>query len=280
MVHTGSILGSDLGEGAMNDDNLVLVGTRQTKSGNVATVIVNNPAKANCFGRATMRAFVDKVTALHDVFELRCVVVTGAGERAFIGGADVREMAGLDPDEARKFITLVHQTCAGLRTLPVPVIAQINGAVLGAGLELAASCDFRIAADHATFGMPEVRLGMPSVVEAALLPQLIGWGRTRRLLLTGATIDAAQAERWGLVEEVVPLAELDAATERAVDAILASGSRAVRLQKRLIQGWETQTIDGAIRAGVECFSEAWTSDEPRRMTAGFLRARARSAPKE
>jgi len=212
----------------MSDDNQVLVGMRQTKSGSVATVIVNDPAKANCFGRATMRAFVDKVQALHDVFELRCVVVTGSGERAFIGGADVREMAGLDPDEARKFITLVHQTCASLRALPVPVIAQINGTVLGAGLELAASCDFRIAAEHARFGMPEVRLGMPSVVEAALLPQLIGWGRTRRLLLTGETIDAAQAERWGLVEEVVPLAELDAATERAVDAILASGSRAVR----------------------------------------------------
>ena len=262
----------------MSDDNQVLVGMRQTKSGSVATVIVNDPAKANCFGRATMRAFVDKVQALHDVFELRCVVVTGSGERAFIGGADVREMVGLDPDEARKFITLVHQTCASLRALPVPVIAQINGTVLGAGLELAASCDFRIAAEHARFGMPEVRLGMPSVVEAALLPQLIGWGRTRRLLLTGETIDAAQAERWGLVEEVVPLAELDAATERAVDAILASGSRAVRAQKRLIQGWETQTIDGAIRAGIESFSEAWSSDEPRRMTAAFLRNRARSKP--
>jgi enoyl-CoA hydratase len=264
----------------MSDDTLVLVGMRQTQSGSVATVIVNNPAKANCFGRATMQTFVDKVAALQDVFELRCVVVTGSGERAFIGGADVREMAGLDPEAARKFITLVHQTCASLRALPVPVIAQINGAVLGAGLELAASCDFRIAADHAVFGMPEVRLGMPSVVEAALLPQLIGWGRTRRLLLTGETIDAAQAERWGLVEEVVPLAELDAATERAVDAILASGSRAVRLQKRLIQSWESQTIDGAIRAGVETFAEAWTSDEPRRMTAAFLKARARSAPKE
>jgi enoyl-CoA hydratase len=121
--------------------------------------------------------------------------------------------------------------------------------------------------------MPEVRLGMPSVVEAALLPQLIGWGRTRRLLLTGETIDAAQAERWGLVEEVVPLAALDAATERALDGILASGSRAVRAQKRLIQGWETQPIDAAIQAGIECFAEAWSSDEPRRMTAAYLRGR-------
>lgn len=257
----------------MSDSDLVLVGTRQTDRGNVATVIVNNPAKANCLGRATMQAFIDKVGALHDVFELRAVVITGSGERAFVAGADVREMAVLEPDEARRFITLVHQTCAAVRALAVPVIAQINGAVLGAGLELAASCDFRIAAEHAIFGMPEVRLGMPSVVEAALLPQLIGWGKTRRLLLTGETLDAATAERWGLVEEVVPLSELDAATERLVDGILASGSRAVRLQKRLIQAWETQSIDGAIRAGIECFAEAWSSDEPRRMTAAYLRRR-------
>ncbi|MEJ0071115.1 MAG: enoyl-CoA hydratase-related protein [Pseudomonadota bacterium] len=203
------------------------------------------------------------------------MVVTGAGDRAFIGGADLREMAVLDAEEARRFITLVHQTCACLRALPVPVIARINGAALGAGLELAASCDFRIAADRAVFGMPEVRLGMPSVVEAALLPQLIGWGRTRRLLLTGETIDAAQAERWGLVETVVPAAELDQAVDHAVDGILNAGSRAVRLQKRLIQDWETQPIHAAVQAGIECFVEAWSSDEPRRMTAALLKARRR-----
>src|SRR2546421_716253 len=113
----------------MSDDNLVLVATQATARGNVATVIINNPAKANCLGRATMQQFVERVGALNDQFELRAVVVTGSGERAFIGGADVREMAGLDPDEARRFITLVHQTCAVVRALPVPVIAQINGAV-------------------------------------------------------------------------------------------------------------------------------------------------------
>src|SRR6516165_2663606 len=107
----------------MSDDTLVLVGTKQTARGNVATVIINDAAKANCLGRATMRAFVDKVGALNDRFELRAVVITGAGERAFAGGADVREMAGLDSDEARRFITLVHQTCAAVRALPVPVIA-------------------------------------------------------------------------------------------------------------------------------------------------------------
>jgi len=257
----------------MSDESLVQLQTKQSPRGNVATLTINNPAKANCLGRATMLSFIDKVGGLRDDFELRAVVVTGAGDRAFVAGADVREMAVLDGDEARRFITLVHQTCACLRALPVPVIARINGAALGAGLELAASCDFRIAADGALFGMPEVRLGMPSVVEAALLPQLIGWGRTRRLLLTGDMIDAAEAARWGLIEEVAPASGLNDAVERALDGILSAGSRAVRLQKRLIQDWETQPIHAAVQAGIECFVDAWTSDEPRRMMAAFLRSK-------
>src|SRR5260221_6788360 len=216
----------------MSDDATVLVETRQTETGHVVTLTINNPAKANCLGRATMRTFIERVGALRDDFDLRAVVVTGSGERAFIGGADVREMAVLDPAEARRFITLVHQSCAVLRELPVPVIARINGAALGAGLELAASCDFRIAAAHATFGMPEVRLGMPSVVEAALLPQLIGWGRTRRLLLTGETIGAAQAEVWGLVETVAPAGTPEAALDQALRGALSPRPPANRLPKR------------------------------------------------
>src|SRR5207244_8050030 len=106
---------------------------------------------------------------------------------------------------------------------------------LGAGLEVAAACDLRVAADTAFFGMPEVKVGVPSVVEAALLPRLIGWGRTSRLLLTAETIGAAKAEAWGLVEEVVPLAALDEAIERCVGAIVEATPLAVGAQKRLVR---------------------------------------------
>ena len=139
----------------------------------------------------------------------------------------------------------------------------IHGWTLGAGLEVAAACDFRIAANTARFGMPEVRVGVPSVVEAALLPGLIGWGRTRRLLLTGETIDAATALTWGLVEEVVPAKGLDAAVEKALLGILASGPRAIRLQKALIADWETLPLDAAIQRGIDSFASAWETDEPR-----------------
>ena len=99
------------------------------------------------------------------------MILTGAGERAFVGGADINELAHLDRDSAREFITLVHRCCDGFRRLPVPVIARIDGYALGAGLELAAACDLRVASDRSMFGMPEVRVGIPSVVEAALLPR-------------------------------------------------------------------------------------------------------------
>src|SRR6185312_4687647 len=114
-----------------------------------------------------------------------------------------------DSQGARCFITRVHRCCSVLRHLPVPVLARLNGFALGAGLELAAACDLRIAADTAKVGMPEVKLGMPSVIEAALLPMLVGWGRARELMLLGEIHSAAAAATWGLIERVVPEAELD-----------------------------------------------------------------------
>lgn len=261
----------------MNRPDRILVQTEQREPGRVATLTINRPEKANCLDRETMRAMIAAIDALRADTELRVLVVTGAGARSFVGGADISQMATLDGASARAFITLVHRCCDGLRHVPVPVIARINGAALGAGLELAASCDFRIAADHALFAMPEVRLGMPSVVEAALLPKLIGWGHARWLLLTGETIDAPQAASWGLVEEVVPESALDAAVDRAVVAILSAGPAAVRLQKHLIGRWESESVKESIATGIDAFAEAWSGEEPRRLTAAFL-ARPRRFP--
>ena len=238
----------------------------------VVCVTIANAAKLNTLNRAVMTALIDAVEALGTAPTLRVVILRGAGERAFIGGADITEMATLDTSSARAFITLVHQSCDVFRRLKVPVIARIQGYALGAGLEVAAACDMRIAASDAQFGMPEVRIGVPSVVEAALLPQLIGWGRTRELLLTAQTIDAAKAERWGLVEEVVAPDALDAAVERRVAAILECGPRAVAAQKALIQAWENLPMQAAIQRGIDTFAASWDSDEPARMMGGFLDA--------
>jgi enoyl-CoA hydratase len=241
--------------------------------GLVAHVTIENAAKLNTLDSQIMIAFIEAVEALASRDDLRAVVLTGAGERAFIGGANIFEMARLDRDGAEAFITLVHRTCACLRELPVPVIARVNGYALGAGLEVAAACDLRVAASNAVFGMPEVKVGIPSVVEAALLPGLIGWGRTRELLLFGENIDAPTALAWGLVEQVVAPGDLDAAVAARLAALLAAGPQAVRLQKKLIRQWEDMTLSQAVRAGIESFTQAYATDEPARMMARFTQRR-------
>jgi enoyl-CoA hydratase/carnithine racemase len=243
--------------------------------GGVARIVVDNERKLNTLNSALMEQLVAELDNLAAQPNLRAVVLAGTGSRAFIGGADIAEMAALDPATGRVFITRIHRICEALRRLPVPAIACIQGYCLGAGLEIAAACDLRIATENATFGMPEVRLGIPSVVEAALLPLLVGWGRARQILLLGENFTAADAEKWGLVERVVPADALDAAIEQWLDAILACGPRALRLQKELIQAWENLPLRDAVQAGVEAFATAWQTEEPRNAMAKFLAARKR-----
>jgi enoyl-CoA hydratase/carnithine racemase len=241
--------------------------------GRVATLTVDNQAKLNVLDPPRMAEMERALARLAADEQLRVLVLRGAGSKAFIGGADIGTMAGLDPATARAFISGLHRVCEGLRRLPVPAIARIEGFALGAGLEIAAACDMRVAASGAKFGMPEVKVGIPSVIEAALLPQLIGWGRARRLLFTGETIEAGEAERWGLVERVVQTGELDAAVEEWVAAILAAGPRAIRLQKSLIRQWEELATAAAIRRGIDTFVEAYATAEPAERMAAFLRRR-------
>jgi enoyl-CoA hydratase len=217
-------------------------------------------------------------SALNDLIrkeDLRVLILTGRGERSFIGGADVNEMAELDKASAKNFITRLHEACAALRKIPVPVIARISGYCLGAGLEIAASCDLRIAADHSTFGMPEVNVGIPSVIEAAILPRLIGWGKAAELVYTGDTISATEAVACGLIERAVPAGQLNAEVDRWTRAILRAGPRAIRLQKNLLREWERLPLDQAIERGIDVFAAAFETDEPRVFMQRFLTRRNR-----
>jgi enoyl-CoA hydratase len=174
-------------------------------AGVVAHVVFDNARRLNVLNPPALLDLTEAFRSLAREDDLRAVVFSGAGGKAFIGGADIRHMAAMrQSEDGRAFITLIHKLCQSIRDCPVPVICRLEGYTLGAGLEVAAACDLRISTDDAHFGMPEVKVGVPSVVEAALLPRLIGWGRTSRMLLTAETIDAARAEAWGLVEEVVP----------------------------------------------------------------------------
>ena len=182
----------------------------------------------------------------------------------------IREMAELTPRNAAKFIMGLHGASAALRTLPIPVIARIRGFCLGGGMEIAAACDIRIAADDSVFGMPEVSLGLPSVIEAAIFPRLIGEGRANWLLLTGETLDARKAYEWGFLEDVVPPAGLDAAVEKTLAAIVRNGPEAMRAQKELMRRWDALPLDEAILSSIPDFVHAYNVGEPQRMMKAFL----------
>jgi enoyl-CoA hydratase len=271
---------------AVSTNGVVIAREECSEGGHLLRLTIDNPEKRNSLNRILMGRIIAAATELAADPELRLVILSGAGGRAFVGGADIDEIAALDHDSARDFITLVHRCCDVFRRLPVPVIARIDGYALGAGLELAASCDLRIASDASRFGMPEVGIGIPSVVEAALLPRLIGWGRARFLLLTGEPIDTATALAWGLVDAVAPREELDAALDRLVRPILAAGAQAIRLQKALLREWEELPVAAAIARGIGSFVQAFDTDEPNRMaqaaraalTARSLKARHGARP--
>jgi enoyl-CoA hydratase/carnithine racemase len=190
-------------------------------TGHWARVTVSNPTRLNVLGSGLIGELTTAIHALEPDRQLRCVVLRGAGDRAFIGGADIREMVGLNSATAQAFITGLHLACA-------------------------------------------------AVIEAALLPGLIGAGRARRLVYTGESISAADAERWGLVDRVVAGGDLNDATDAWVRAIGGAGPEAIRLQKSLIRQWEAMPLGDAIQAGVSCFARAYESDEPRRLMQAFL----------
>ncbi|KAJ6036405.1 hypothetical protein N7540_000684 [Penicillium herquei] len=258
----------------------ILTHVARRKTGTIAYLTISRPNKLNALSTSLLEEIPKTLQSLTSQNnDLLGVVLTGAGDKAFVGGADIAEMAALDsPSSARTFISKVHGACNSLRQCPVPVIGRVNGYALGAGLELAASCDFRVAGSNAVFGMPEVKIGIPSVVEAALLPGLIGWGRTRQLLMLGENVDAQEALSWGLVEKITKPEDLDEAVEIWLSQLENNGPLAVRRQKALMRKWENVSMDEAIRAGIAAFEEAFIAEngdrtEPSRMMEAFFQSR-------
>ena len=223
--------------------------------GGVARIFLNRPEKSNALNSVFLNLLCQEIEGLSKDGTLCVAVLAGRG-RAFCGGADVKELSQLNAGNAGAFVEKIHRVCQAIRALPVPVVARLHGAVIGAGLEIAAACDLRIAAKGTRFAMPEVRLGIPSVVEAALLPRLMGSGRAAWLVLTGEAIDADRAREWGLVEEIHPLATLDEGVERIVKGLLSAGPDVLRAQKRLLQLWDEAPLATSVAQSIEAFSRS------------------------
>ncbi len=227
----------------------------------VARVFLDRAEKANALNSAMLSALAAELKGLQGNPALRVVVLAGRG-KAFSGGADVNELASLTADNAASFVSKIHFVCEAIRALEVPVVASLHGACIGGALEIAAACDLRIAAAGTKFAMPEVRLGIPSVVEAALLPRLMGAGRAAWLVLSGEAIDAAKAAEWGLVEEVCSAERLEERTEHLVKSILAGERAALAAQKRLIQLWDEAPLARSVQESLAAFADAYAAGAP------------------
>lgn len=199
----------------------------------VLRITINRPSALNALNRAVVRELTSAVEDLEPA--VRVVVLTGAGPKAFVAGADIQEMAQLSPAEAAAFSRAGHALGERLEQLDAVVIAEVNGYALGGGCELMLACDFAIGADTARLGQPEVGLGVtPGFGGTTRLVRRIGPGRARQLLYTGEQIKADEAKAIGLLNEVVPAAELRARVDAIADRILQNAPVAVKLTKRAV----------------------------------------------
>jgi enoyl-CoA hydratase/carnithine racemase len=219
--------------------------------GGVARIFLNRPEKVNALHSPLLESLLEAIKRVENARDVRVVVLGGRG-KAFCGGADVGELSTLDAQSAPRFVEKIHAVCRAIRKLPVPVVARLHGAAIGAGLEIAAACDLRIAAEGTKFSMPEVRLGIPSVVEAALLPRLMGSGRAAWLVLTGEPIDARRAYEWGLIEQIGG----DTEVARVLEKLLKNDGDALRMQKQLLQLWEEAPLAASIEKSIELFAQS------------------------
>ncbi len=235
----------------------------------IATLTLQNAKKLNIVGTQAILELTAALETLRTRGDVRVLVLRGIGDTAFIGGADIYEMSTLTPPSAEAFITRLKNLCEAVRSFPAPVIARLSGFTLGAGLEVAAACDLRVSSQTGVYGMPEVAVGIPSVIHAVLLPMLIGKARATWLLMTGESIDAATALQWGLVHELCAPEALDARVAALASRLAGFGTAALRQQKQLMRSWESLAPDAAIDATVAEFGKAFATGEPQRYMETF-----------
>ena len=242
----------------------------------VATITVNRPDKLNALSDATIRELGEAIDAARADDAVGGIILTGAG-RAFVAGADIAELSRHDGAGARALALAGQSVFRRFETSPKPTIAAVNGFALGGGCELAMACHVRIAADAAKFGQPEVKLGLvPGYGGTQRLPRLVGRGRALQLLLTGELIDAAEAHRIGLVNAVVPGAELLDAARRMLGQMLANAPLALAGCIEEVDEGLDREFDDALALEAEHFGRLAETADMREGTAAFLAKRAPS----
>lgn len=243
-----------------------------TKENGVAKIIINRPEARNALSKAVRQGIRDAIEDIKKDNSIRVVIITGAGDKAFIGGADIIELKSMTAVQVEEFAsTLGQQLYTDIENLEIPVIAMINGFCLGGGCEIAMCCDIRIASEGAKFGQPEVNIGIiPGGGGTQRLPRLVGWGRAKELIYTGRIIDSAEAERIGLVDKVVPHDKLEQTVNELVQSIMSKSPLILKLAKKsLNKGIYTDLAAGlSIERGnfILCFA----TEDQKEGIAAFL----------
>jgi len=240
----------------------------------IQKIVVNRPAKLNALNAATISELDAAATAAAADHNVRAVVITGAGEKAFVAGADISELTKLGAVEAKEFALRGKEVFRAIESMTKPVVAAVNGFALGGGCELAMACHLRVASTSAVFGQPEGKLGLiPGYGGSQRLPRLIGKGRAMELLLTGRNVGADEAAAIGLVNRVCSPDELDAVVGELLDAILANGPLAVgHCIEAVNAGLEMRLDDGCLLEAT-LFGVGAASDQMREGTQAFLERR-------
>jgi enoyl-CoA hydratase len=244
------------------------------KKNGIAYVTVNRPAVRNALNAATVRELKTAFDQAKNDEEVRVAILTGAGDKAFVAGADINELATQTPGAGREYALAGQAVFDSIEQLGKPVIAAVNGYALGGGCELAMACTFRIASDNAMLGQPEVKLGViPGYGGSQRLPRLVGKGRALQILLTGDMVPAAEALRIGLVNAVVAPAELMSAAESIARKIMANGPVAVRLSIEAVNRGMEMTLDEGQFLEAALFGLSCATEDMREGVRAFLEKR-------
>lgn len=233
----------------------------------ILTLVIDRPASRNALRVADKNELTEAISAA-TVDQVRCIVLTGAGDKAFCAGSDLKEMAAMDATTCLAMEEVEVRLHEAIMRCPVPVLAAVNGWALGTGCELVAACDLVFADPRAQFGQPEILNGAPTPIHGALLPRIIGLTRARWLVYTGQPIDARTALEWGLVNEVTdPGSALTRATEVARELTQRVHPTSMMLQKRIVDSWVRQPFDAAVTASMYITSSAYNSGWPQSAAA-------------
>jgi enoyl-CoA hydratase len=243
-------------------------------SDGIATITINRADVLNALSASTVRELGDVLATAEADDNVRVLILTGAGEKSFVSGADIAELSGLDPVAGRRTAEFGQGVFRRLETMGKPSIAAINGYALGGGCELAMSCTIRIAADTAKIGLPEVTLGViPGYGGTQRLPRIVGRGAAMDLILTGRAIDASEAMRIGLVSQVVPLADLMETARKTALRILRNGPLAVRAAMESVDRGLDMGLERGLQVEAAMFGLLCATDDTREGLKAFLEKR-------